>query len=42
MAMAFMAARGVARMIGEGIPFEETGIPMCMKTTQARLDEAKA
>jgi hypothetical protein len=25
-------------MIREGITFEETGIPICLKTTQARLD----
>lgn len=38
MAFAFMAARAVARMIREGISFEQTGVPTCMKTTEARLD----
>ncbi|KAL4909342.1 hypothetical protein BDW74DRAFT_146409 [Aspergillus multicolor] len=37
MAYAFEAARGVARMVREGISFEETGIPKCMKTTEARM-----
>ncbi|MCJ1390512.1 hypothetical protein MMC18_003372 [Xylographa bjoerkii] len=41
-AFAFMAALAVARMIKEGIPFEQTGVPMCMETTQARLDVAEA
>ncbi|KAL4733575.1 hypothetical protein BDV11DRAFT_175555 [Aspergillus similis] len=38
MALAFVAARGVARMVTKGIPFEQTGIPKCMETTQARLN----
>lgn len=42
MALSFMAALAVARMIREGISFEQTGVPMCMKTTQARLDEGEA
>ncbi|KAL4947208.1 FAD dependent oxidoreductase [Aspergillus filifer] len=37
MALAFMAAQGVARMINEGIEFVETDIPRVMKTTKARL-----
>jgi len=37
-ALAFLAAQGVARMIREGVSFDETGIPRCMETTQARLD----
>lgn len=40
--MAFIAALGIARMIKEGISFEDTGIPMCMKTTQVRIDASKA
>ena len=39
-ATAFLAALAVARMIREEIPFEQTGVPMCMETTQARLDVA--
>lgn len=42
MAYAFMAALAVARMIREGTPFEQTGVPKCMETTQARLDLGKA
>ena len=41
-AMAFLAALGIARMIREGVPFEETGVPMCMKTTRARLDAGRS
>ncbi|RDW78672.1 NAD(P)/FAD-dependent oxidoreductase [Aspergillus mulundensis] len=37
MAYAFEAARGVARMVRDEICFEETGIPKCMKTTEARI-----
>ncbi|KAL4808788.1 FAD dependent oxidoreductase [Aspergillus unguis] len=37
MALAFEAARGVAQMVGEGVDFEETDIPLCMKTTEERL-----
>ncbi|RDW57200.1 hypothetical protein BP5796_12650 [Coleophoma crateriformis] len=38
MAIAFMAALAVARMIREGISFDQTGVPSCLETTQARLD----
>ncbi|KAL3465255.1 FAD dependent oxidoreductase [Aspergillus heterothallicus] len=38
MALAFLAARGVARMVGEGIEFGETGVPKCMETTRERMD----
>lgn len=38
MLLAFLAALGVARMIKEGISFEDTGVPKCMKTTTERLD----
>jgi hypothetical protein len=41
MAFAFMAARAVARLIKDGISFEQTGVPKCMETTQARLDVGK-
>ncbi|CZR66791.1 related to oxidoreductase [Phialocephala subalpina] len=41
-ALAFLAARAVARMIREGISFEQTGVPKCMETTRARLDAGKA
>lgn len=42
MALAFLAALAVARMIREGIPFEQTEVPSCMKTTHARLDVDEA
>jgi hypothetical protein len=42
MALAFMAALAVARMIREGISFEQTGVPRCMETTQARLGVTEA
>ncbi|KAI9732058.1 MAG: hypothetical protein M1818_007653 [Claussenomyces sp. TS43310] len=34
----FLAAKGIARMVRDGIPFEDTGIPSAFKTTQQRLD----
>lgn len=34
----FLAAKGIARMIREGIPFEETGVPRLYRTSQERLD----
>jgi len=42
MAYAFMAALAVARMIREGTSFEQTDVPRCMETTQARLDVGEA
>lgn len=32
------ASKGLAQMVAEGIPFEETGLPSLFKATQARLD----
>ncbi|KAL2842786.1 FAD dependent oxidoreductase [Aspergillus pseudoustus] len=37
MALAFLAARAVARMVGEGVAFAETGVPKCMETTIERF-----
>ena len=37
MAQIFLCARGVARMIVEGVPYEDTGLPMPFKTTEERL-----
>jgi glycine/D-amino acid oxidase-like deaminating enzyme len=34
----FLAAKGIARMIREGILFEETGVPRLYRTSQERLD----
>lgn len=32
------ASKGVARMVLEGVSFEQTGLPALFKETQARLD----
>lgn len=37
MASIFLVARGVARMVREGISFEETGLPMVFKTVPERI-----
>lgn len=42
MVFAFMAGLAVARMVREGISLEQTGVPKCMETTQARLDTGEA
>ena len=34
----FGASKGVARMVIEGISFEQTGLPALFKDTQVRLD----
>ena len=34
----FSASKGVARMVIEGIQYEQTGLPAIFKETQARLD----
>jgi glycine/D-amino acid oxidase-like deaminating enzyme len=33
----FLTARGIARMIRDGIPYEETGIPRIFKASKERL-----
>jgi glycine/D-amino acid oxidase-like deaminating enzyme len=33
-----LSAKGIAKMIREDIPFEQTGIPRLCRTTQERLD----
>jgi glycine/D-amino acid oxidase-like deaminating enzyme len=33
----FLTAKGIARMIREDVPFEETGISRLLKTTEERL-----
>lgn len=38
MAQIFSTSKGVARMVLEGVPFEQTGMPALFKETQARLD----
>jgi hypothetical protein len=34
-----LAAKGIARIIKEGMPFEQSGIPRIFKTTEERLKE---
>ena len=34
----FLAAKGLAKMIKEGVEFEKSGIPRIMKTTEKRLN----
>jgi glycine/D-amino acid oxidase-like deaminating enzyme len=38
----FLAAEGLAKMIVNGVAFEETGLPRLFKTSEARLDETKS
>jgi hypothetical protein len=33
----FLTAKGIANMIGNGVPFGESGIPRIFKTTEERL-----
>lgn len=37
MPVIFTTAKGIARMIREDVPFEESGIPRIFKTTGERL-----
>lgn len=39
MALAFLSAKGIARMVADDVPFEEAGagIPAFLKTTDERL-----
>ncbi|PYI15975.1 FAD dependent oxidoreductase [Aspergillus violaceofuscus CBS 115571] len=41
MALAFLAAKGVAKMVGYGVGFSETGVPECMKTTRERMGKGQ-
>lgn len=36
-----LSAKGIAKMILEDVPFEETGIPRLYRTTQERLDSTE-
>jgi glycine/D-amino acid oxidase-like deaminating enzyme len=38
----FLAAEGLAKMIMNGVAFEETGLPRLFKTSQARLNDSKS
>lgn len=37
MPIIFLAAKGIAKMIKEDVPFEESGLPRIFKCTEARL-----
>lgn len=37
-ALIFLCAKGLARMMLEGIPYEETGLPRLFKTSRERLE----
>ncbi|KAH6684139.1 FAD dependent oxidoreductase [Halenospora varia] len=39
MPLIFLTAKGIARMIMDDVPFEESGIPRIFKTTQERLQK---
>jgi glycine/D-amino acid oxidase-like deaminating enzyme len=37
----FLAAEGIAKMVVDGMAFEETGLPRLFKTSQSRIDKAE-
>ena len=37
MTLAFLTAKGIAKMIREDVPFEDSGIPRVFKLTEERL-----
>jgi glycine/D-amino acid oxidase-like deaminating enzyme len=39
MPIIFLTAKGIAKMIKESTPFEQSGIPRIFKTTEARLKQ---
>ncbi|EAW20232.1 NAD(P)/FAD-dependent oxidoreductase [Aspergillus fischeri NRRL 181] len=41
MPVVWLAAEGLARMVGEGVGFEETGMPRLFKTTKERIERAQ-
>ncbi|KAH8657919.1 FAD dependent oxidoreductase [Xylariales sp. PMI_506] len=41
MPLILLSAKGVAQMVKEGVPFEETGVPSIFKATKERLDSTK-
>ena len=41
MPLIFLAAQGIAKMVVDGVAFEETGLPRLFKTSQWRIDEAE-
>lgn len=41
MPVVFLSALGIAKMVREGVKFEDTGVPRLFQTTQERLEKAK-
>jgi hypothetical protein len=41
MPVIWLAAEGLAKMVGEGVSFEETAMPRLFKTTKERIDRAQ-
>jgi hypothetical protein len=41
MPVVWLAAEGLARMVGEGVRFEETRVPRLFKTTKERIERAQ-
>ncbi|RHZ60856.1 hypothetical protein CDV55_106812 [Aspergillus turcosus] len=41
MPVVWLAAEGLARMVGEGVAFEQTGMPRLFKTTRDRIERAQ-
>lgn len=37
MSLIFLTAKGIAKMIKDDVPFEESGIPKLFKSTEERL-----
>ena len=42
MPVIWLAAKELAKMVAEDVPFEQTGLPRLFKTTQDRIDRARA
>jgi glycine/D-amino acid oxidase-like deaminating enzyme len=41
MPVIWLAAKELAKMVGQDVPFEQTGLPRLFKTSQARIDRAR-
>lgn len=42
MSMIYLVARGIARMVRDGVSFEETGLPAVFKTVPERMKAVDA
>lgn len=38
----FLAAEGIAKMVVDGLSFEDTGLPRLFKTTSARIENGRS